>query len=253
MRSAASRGFSAIHSRSVTSASSAAYSVALSSGTCAKVLSDFLAPGACSSTCVERNAGVPEMALGKRRPCRAARARRRARRRCSMVSSSGADADAVRRSTQAVVLEVLPDLEDRGVFEQRLRARRSASRSAPASSARCAEVEAAAGRAMPERHVAGLARRDAPWRSRRTRPAWGRGWSSPCRRRSGRRRAPPRSRLRAAAASVTVSYLLRSIGLSRYASRSSQQRRRPRRRRRPARDCRRRRGSVLSGLTRLRR
>ena len=44
MRSAASRGFSTIHSRSVTSASSAAYSVALSSGTWSKVRSDFLRP-----------------------------------------------------------------------------------------------------------------------------------------------------------------------------------------------------------------
>ena len=50
MRSAASRGFSAIQSRSVTSASSAAYSVALSIGTPAKVLSPFLAPGACAIT-----------------------------------------------------------------------------------------------------------------------------------------------------------------------------------------------------------
>ena len=51
MRSAARRAFRTIHNRSVTSASSAAYSVALSSGTWPNVLSDFLAPGACCSTC----------------------------------------------------------------------------------------------------------------------------------------------------------------------------------------------------------
>ena len=64
MRSATSRGFSSIHSRSVTSASSAAYSVALSSGTCANVARDFL-PRRVLDHLIERDAGVAEVALGQ--------------------------------------------------------------------------------------------------------------------------------------------------------------------------------------------
>ena len=67
-------------------------------------------------------------------------------------------------------------------------------------------------RAMAERHVAGLARRD------RQREADELGLhrversSSRCRRRRGRRRERPRSRPRGASAVVTVSYLERSNG-----------------------------------------
>ena len=59
---------------------------------------------------------------------------------------------------QAVVLEVLPDLEDGRVFQQRLEHRqRLADRHL--LEVALAEVEAAAADAMPERHVAGPARR----------------------------------------------------------------------------------------------
>ena len=64
-----------------------------------------------------------------------------------------------RRQHEAVVLEVLPDLEDRGVLEQRLQQRPAPPPTGTCSRLAVAEVEAAGGGAMAERHVAGLARR----------------------------------------------------------------------------------------------
>ena len=82
-----------------------------------------------------------------------------------MVSSIGRDVDAAPREDQPVVLHVLADLEDAGVFQQRLeRGERVALRDLVRRRARLRREQVAAALAaavaMAERHVAGLVRRD---------------------------------------------------------------------------------------------
>ena len=71
---------------------------------------------------LEGNAGVPQVALGKRiHPVLAAAAVERIGEQHGVVE--GAELDAVPAQHEAVVLEVLPDLEDRWVLQQRLQQR----------------------------------------------------------------------------------------------------------------------------------
>ena len=126
-------------------------------------------------------------AAGVERRRTSAWCRRRARRGCRG-----------RVSTMPVVLEVLADLEDAGVLEQRLQPReRLAHRDLARQRGRAAEEVAGAFVAVAEaaRSRPGPAR--SPARSRRARPAWSRARSSRCRRRRRRPRAPRRSRPRA--------------------------------------------------------
>ena len=159
MRSAASRGFSTIHSRSVTSASSAAYSVALSSGTWANVLSDFLAPGACCQHLLEGDAGVPEVPLGERIHAVLPRPSvERVGEQHGVVE--GRELDAVPAQHETVVLEVLPDLEDRTGPPAAASAAASASPIGTCCRSPSPKSKPPVADAMPERHVAGPAGRD---------------------------------------------------------------------------------------------
>ena len=141
MRSAARRGFSTIHSRSVTSASSAAYSVALSSGTCPKVLFRLLGARRVLEHLLERHAGVAEMALGEvvhavRRPAGIERVGHQH----GVVERR--DLDAVLGEHVEIVLDVLPDLEDRRVLQQRLQQRQRLAHGTCTMPSCVAEVEA---------------------------------------------------------------------------------------------------------------
>ena len=157
MRSAASRGFSIIHSRSVTSASSAAYSVALSNGTWPKVLPDFFAPGANATTCSnvmhvccrcfsasEVHAVLPAPAV------------ERVGDQHGVVDV--ARLDAVAREHRQVELDVVADLEDRRVLHHALQRGDGIAHRDLLEARMLAEVERIGSRAMAERHVAGHAR-----------------------------------------------------------------------------------------------
>ena len=95
------------------------------------------------------------------------------------MSSSGARSMPCRPQHQAVELEVLADLEDRRVLQQRLEVRRAHRATgdllrpvtSPKSKASLARRDGRAARSRP-------CRAPRPARSRRTRPAWRRGWSS---------------------------------------------------------------------------
>ena len=151
------------------------------------------------STCVEGDAGVPQVALGQRvHAVLAAAAVERIGEQHGVVERRRASMPC-RRSTRQSYLRFCPILRTDGVLQQRLAARPAPRLSgtccrspSPKSKRRCRR-DARAARSRP-------CRAPRPARSRRTRPAWHRGWSSRCRRRSGRRRGPRRSRPRAAAA-----------------------------------------------------
>ncbi len=142
------------------------------SATQSKVTCDLPEP-ATSLKCDRR---VAEPALATARPCRGRPCRRRAHRtsawcrrrarcsmpRCAKISQSN--------------FRFCADLEDAGVFQQRLAARRA--RPSPRSGRRHEpageQAVAVAGLAMGERHVAGLVRRDREREAAQGRPASGR-------------------------------------------------------------------------------
>ena len=106
-----------------------------------------------------------------------------------MVSSKGAHIDAVALQHDPIVFQVLADLEDGRILQERLERARARRRtgSGPARGRRRRDRDIAA---VLQRHVAGLARRPAPARSRRDRRGWRRERWSPYRPRQSPARAP---------------------------------------------------------------
>ena len=148
---------SSIHRRSVTSASSAAYSVALSSGSLTERPLGLLLARHVRDYLLERHAGMPEVAHGEIVHAVPALAGvERVGHQHGVVERR--HVDAVLREDVEIVLDVLADLEDRRIFEQRLQQRQGFDDGNLHDAVVRAEVEGLRAGAVAKRHVTGFAR-----------------------------------------------------------------------------------------------